>query len=65
MVSTIIVVRSLNESEQRKERNETWLTTNAYVRPELQSRVNNGCIAFIQSPMSPVVIDDQSRTDSA
>ncbi len=34
------------------------------VRPELQSRVNNGCITFVQSLMSLVVIDDQSRTDS-
>ncbi len=34
------------------------------VRPELQSRVNNGCIVFVQSPLSPIVIDDQSRTDS-
>ncbi len=33
------------------------------VRPKLQSRVNNACIAFVQSPLSPVVIDDQSRTD--
>ncbi len=35
------------------------------VGPELQSRVNNGCIAFVQSPLSLVVIDSQSRTDSA
>ncbi len=35
------------------------------VRPELQSRVNNGCITFIQSPLSLVVIVDQSCTDRA
>ncbi len=35
------------------------------VGPELQSRVNNSCITFVQSPLSLVVIDDQSHTDSA
>ncbi len=35
------------------------------VGPELQSRVNNRCIAFVQSLLSLVVIDSQSRTDSA
>ncbi len=29
------------------------------VRPELQSRVNNSCIMFVQSPLSLVVIGDQ------
>ncbi len=29
------------------------------VRPELQSRVNNGCIAFVQSPLSLMVIGNQ------
>ncbi len=65
--STIIILSQNNNKmtspdhdRQDADSNEV---TNQTVRPELQSRVNNGCITFVQSPLSPVVIDDQSRTD--
>ncbi len=60
---------SESDDKHRKSRKKKgarhWKQLSKSVRPELQSRVNNSCIVFVQSPMSTVVIDDQSRTDSA